>query len=103
MKANTPAGFPGTGNRKIIINRGEYWNERIGFLRIEIKGHPSLEENREITGYCLQHGSGKEHFKKYMKYKNIVLVEVKANLITLWKDGGREFLDFTRGKAYRIG
>lgn len=66
-----------------------------------ILGHPTEDHNQEVIHYCLDHGY--DDFKKYMKYKNAVLVEVEPKKIGLWKNHGREYLDICKGSAFRIG
>lgn len=48
-------------------------------------------------------GKSKSAFEKYVKYKNIVLIEVKVNQVGIWNDNGREYLDVEKGEAYRVG
>ncbi|WP_432664471.1 pyridoxamine 5'-phosphate oxidase family protein [Wukongibacter baidiensis] len=67
----------------------------------QIKGHPNDDQNKEIIDFCLKHGY--EDFKRYMRYKNIVLIQVEPSLITLWRNNGREYLDIDKVKAYRVG
>jgi len=66
-----------------------------------ILGHPSEDKNKDIVDFCIEHGY--EDFKRYMRYKNAVLIHVEPRLITLWKKGSRELLDVKDEKAYRIG
>lgn len=66
-----------------------------------IKGHPLQKENEKITAYCIEKHSGISEYN--MNRKNMVLVEVKIHRIEMWVKHGREYLDITEKKAYRIG
>ena len=63
------------------------------------KGHPESKENKKVFDYCL---SKCPEMKKYGKYKNTVLIEIKINKIEMWK-GGREYININEKTAYRIG
>lgn len=67
----------------------------------KLLGHPENEENDAIRNFCVEHGY--DDFSRYMKLKNMRLVEVKPSLITVWKKGSRAFLDVANVKAYKIG
>ncbi|HEX2947890.1 MAG TPA: pyridoxamine 5'-phosphate oxidase family protein [Clostridia bacterium] len=66
-----------------------------------IKGHPNLADNINERTVCLN--KSKENFEQYFKYKNIVLIEVVVSNVKLWNNGGREYLDINKHRAYRIG
>jgi len=84
-------------NNKVAVSKENMQLEGIG----HILGHPSEEKNREVVQYCLDHGY--DDFKRHMKYKNTVLIEVEPKEIVLWKNYGREHLDICKRNAYRIG
>ena len=66
-----------------------------------IKGHPTLKENETIVDYCQKKHAGIGDYN--MKRKNMVLIEVKINKIEMWIKHGREHIDISEKKAYRIG
>jgi len=66
-----------------------------------IKGHPGLEENISEMAICLN--KCRQEMEPFIKYKNVVLVEVAVHRAELWKNNGREYLDIAKGEAYRIG
>ena len=69
----------------------------------KVKGHPGLEENKAILKYFLEKCPEKERNKRYVKHKNTVFIEVEINKISIWINGGREYIDLNEKTAYRIG
>lgn len=84
-------------NRNVALCLGNIQVEGIA----SILGHPSLEENRDAINTCLN--KSRSDFEPYLKYKNIVLIEVAIERIKLWRNNGREHLDVSKQEAYRIG
>jgi len=65
-----------------------------------IKGHPSLEENKGIvdsfTKACPENN-------RYIHHKNTVLIEIKITKVQTWREGVREYIDFIEKSAYSVG
>lgn len=63
------------------------------------KGHPSLDENKNILDYI---SKNRPDMNRYTKTKNIVLIEIKMTKAQIWNNGGREFIDFENKTAHRL-
>ena len=63
-----------------------------------ILGHPLDENNDGIVRETLLNGP--DSLKKYLKYKNAVLIEVVPSLMSMW-DSKTTYLDLENHKAYQ--
>ena len=65
-----------------------------------IEGHPSAYENKAVLEHFIERCPENN---RYVKSKNTVLIEVKIGNITMWSNGGREYINPTTKSAYRVG
>lgn len=87
-------------NKNIALSANNIQIEGIA----EILGHPLDKENEHFKVICEQDRDYIEHYKKYTKYKNSILIKVNPILITLYQGRGTyKYLNLQEKKGYKKG